>query len=426
MRTYVRYGARLVIVQKVVMPATGVVSFTVLGDDLAPVEAAERYLAHLSGIERSPNTVRAYAHGLKLWLEFLAPRQVDWDAAGVEDVSGFVSWLRCPDQNVIVLDANAGQRSAATVNRHLAAVFGFYDFHARSGVELAASLVAWRRVSRGSYKPFLHHVTKGRPIPTRPIKLKVAKRIPCTLTDEELRAILADCERLRDRFLLVLLMETGMRVGQALGSATRRFLEPESRGRNRAPRRQRQRCPGQVLESFGDPSLHRSRASLQRLHAHRIRHARLRLRVRQSVRRAAGPPAALPRRRAPRLPDQKAHRHHLHASHAASHPCHRADPQGRRHRGGLKAAHPLVGGDHEPGLRPSRGRGPSRPARCDRDMGWGAGHTVSAISPQRLPDHNSFLSKLFAAVRPEFRGDLIRPDADDPVPVSYTHLRAHE
>ena len=205
------------IVQKVVMPATGVVSFTVLGDDLAPVEAAERYLAHLSGIERSPNTVRAYAHGLKLWLEFLAPRQVDWDAAGVEDVSGFVSWLRCPDQNVIVLDANAGQRSAATVNRHLAAVFGFYDFHARSGVELAASLVAWRRVSRGSYKPFLHHVTKGRPIPTRPIKLKVAKRIPCTLTDEELHAILADCERLRDRFLLVLLMETGMRVGQALG-----------------------------------------------------------------------------------------------------------------------------------------------------------------------------------------------------------------
>lgn len=48
-------------------------------------------------------------------------------------------------------------------------------------------------------------------------------------------------------------------------------------------------------------------------------------------------------------------------------------------------------------------------------MGWGAGHTVSAISPQRLPEHNSLLSKLFAAVRPEFRGDLIRPDADDPV-----------
>jgi integrase/recombinase XerD len=206
-----------VIVQKVVMPTTAAMSFTVLGDDLAPVEPVERYLAHLSSIERSPNTVRAYAHGLKLWLEFLSQRGVDWGEAGIEDVAGFVSWLRSPHDNVIVLDATAAQRSAATVNRHLAAVFGFYDFHARSGVELAASLVAWRRVPRGSYKPFLHHATKGKPIPTRPIKLKVAKRIPATLTDDQLRTILDACTCLRDRFLVALLMETGMRVGQAWG-----------------------------------------------------------------------------------------------------------------------------------------------------------------------------------------------------------------
>jgi hypothetical protein len=34
----------------------------------------------------------------------------------------------------------------------MAAVFGFYDHHARSGVRVAEGLVAWRRVSRGSYK----------------------------------------------------------------------------------------------------------------------------------------------------------------------------------------------------------------------------------------------------------------------------------
>ena len=32
----------------------------------------ERYLAYLAAIERSPNTVRAYAISLKLWFEFLA------------------------------------------------------------------------------------------------------------------------------------------------------------------------------------------------------------------------------------------------------------------------------------------------------------------------------------------------------------------
>ena len=59
---------------------------------------------------------------------------------GVEDVSRFVAWLRAPAANVIVFDDRAAVRSAATVNRHLAALFGFYDFHARSGVGVAADL----------------------------------------------------------------------------------------------------------------------------------------------------------------------------------------------------------------------------------------------------------------------------------------------
>ena len=164
-------------VQRVITPVTGVESWTVVGDDWAPIAPVERYLAHLAGIERSPNTVRAYAYGLRLWFEFLGRRELAWDAAGIEDVSRFVAWLRAPADNVIVLDDTVAVRSAATVNRHLAALFGFYDFHARCGVGLAADLVAWRRVSRGSYKPFLHHVSRGRPIATRPVKLRVPRRL---------------------------------------------------------------------------------------------------------------------------------------------------------------------------------------------------------------------------------------------------------
>ena len=50
-------------VQRVVMPVTGETSWTVVDDDFCPVEPAERYLAHLAALERSPNTVRAYAQG---------------------------------------------------------------------------------------------------------------------------------------------------------------------------------------------------------------------------------------------------------------------------------------------------------------------------------------------------------------------------
>jgi integrase len=206
-----------VIVQRVVMPVTGAVSWTVLGDDHRPVAPVEGFLSHLGSLERSPNTQRAYASSLKMWFEFLGMVAVDWDAAGVDDVARFVSWLRAPAANVIVLEHGTAVRSPATVNRHLAAVFGFYEFHARSGVDVAAELVAWRRMGRGSYKPFLHHVSKGKPIATRPVKMTVAKRAPRTLTAEEVVRVLAAPVRARDRFLLALLAETGMRVGQALG-----------------------------------------------------------------------------------------------------------------------------------------------------------------------------------------------------------------
>ena len=97
---------------------------------------------HLAAIERSPNTVRAYAVSLKLWFEFLQHAAVSWDEAGVEDVARFVAWLRAPAENVIVLADGSGARGPATVNRYLAGVFGFYDHHARTGL---GSLPSWCR-----------------------------------------------------------------------------------------------------------------------------------------------------------------------------------------------------------------------------------------------------------------------------------------
>jgi integrase/recombinase XerD len=128
-----------VLVQRVLMPGGGRESWTVLGDDGGVVEPAERYLAYLTAIERSPNTVRAYAVSLKLWFEFLELTATCWDQAGVEDVARFVAWLRAPAGNVIVLADGSGAREAATVNRYLAGVFGFYDHHARTGLASAAS-----------------------------------------------------------------------------------------------------------------------------------------------------------------------------------------------------------------------------------------------------------------------------------------------
>jgi integrase/recombinase XerD len=105
----------------------------VLGDYGAVVAPAERNLAYLSALERSPNTVRAYAVSLRMWFEFLTLARVVWADASPENVARFVAWLRSPGGE----RDRAGDRevrwSAATVNRHLAALFGFYNYHAPAG-----------------------------------------------------------------------------------------------------------------------------------------------------------------------------------------------------------------------------------------------------------------------------------------------------
>lgn len=203
-------------VQRVLTP-DGAESWTVLDDGGDPVPEVEAFLAHLQAVNRAPTTVRTYATSLKLWLAFLGRLGVVVDEAKVDHVSRFVAWLRAPAENVTVLEGGTGRCCPATVNRHLAALFSFYDYRARNGVELAQSLVAWRRTNRGGYRPFLHHATAGRPSPTRPLRLRQERRLPRTLSDEQVLAIVDACEHLRDRFLLVLLAETGIRVGQALG-----------------------------------------------------------------------------------------------------------------------------------------------------------------------------------------------------------------
>ena len=63
------------------------------------------------------------------------------------ELGGFAAWARRPAEDVLVLSEQAARRSASTVNRMLAAVVSFYEFHGRRGNELARDLVVHRAVA---------------------------------------------------------------------------------------------------------------------------------------------------------------------------------------------------------------------------------------------------------------------------------------
>jgi integrase/recombinase XerD len=212
-------------VQRVVMPGSGAESWALLGDDHLPVEPVERFLAFLSSIERSPNTVKAYAHDLKDWFGYLGRRGLDWRMVTVEDVAGYVAWLRLPpaarDGRVAVLPTVEHHCAASSVNRKLAALTSFCEFHARHGERLGGLLVGAGRTRRGgsatSFRPFLQHVVKREPPRRRAVSLPALTPHPRVLPVAAVQAVLDGCAHLRDRLLFALLLDTGVRIGEALG-----------------------------------------------------------------------------------------------------------------------------------------------------------------------------------------------------------------
>jgi integrase/recombinase XerD len=210
-------------VQRVWMPDSGAESWTVLGDDHVPVAPVERWLAHLTVIERSPNTIKGYAHDLKDWFGFLQLHGLDWRSVQLEDVGGFLAWLRLAPAvrggQVLVLPSVEHHCSQASVNRKLSALAGFYQFHARHGVDVGELLIGLGPASRqgGSWRPFLHHLAKHQPQRRRTVKLQAPRRQPRVLTARQVQAILDACDHLRDRLLFAVLYDSGMRIGEALG-----------------------------------------------------------------------------------------------------------------------------------------------------------------------------------------------------------------
>ncbi len=210
-------------VQRVRAPGSLVESWTLLGTDHLPVAPAERWLAYLSAAERSPNTIKSYAHDLKDWFTFLASNDVDWREVRLEDFGGFIGWLRLPPAArsgaVVVLPSVEAHCASSSINRKLSALSSFYEFHSRHGLDLGELLITWRPYSgsRASWKPFLAHLATGQPQRHRTVKLKAPKPLPRVLTIAEVQAILDACARLRDRLLFAVLHDSGIRIGEALG-----------------------------------------------------------------------------------------------------------------------------------------------------------------------------------------------------------------
>lgn len=220
-----------------VLETDGTAGVTVIGSDFMPIPAVAGYLDFLRLDGASPNTIKSYARGLAVWLDYLERVETPWDQIKGKQFGEWVAWLRTGDlPGDLRLGTPPTLLAPATIQVRAAAVLAFYRYHAAAhGLDGPYQELYTPLAKRGRrpYVSFLAGIAdrgyhSDASSPMFKIKSGPKGRTP-TLEPVQVNAILDGCaiqstdgtwegslSGLRNRFYFALLAETGMRPGEPL------------------------------------------------------------------------------------------------------------------------------------------------------------------------------------------------------------------
>lgn len=205
-------------------------SWTIV-DDGEPVTVLRDWIVFLEELHFSPNTIEAYArHAARLGTYLNAVGKALTDIT-VNDYNRFLQWLPLalnnPDGHVgvTVFDRSHRFRLSATHKNqiHLAIKSLYRYLSGIDGMRFVESPVSNRHGGVYSYQPFLEHINQRRTVRQKDRYLsgdlaRVQKKITeKRLKPEDVLTLIQHCHLMRDAFLITLLYNTGMRIGEALG-----------------------------------------------------------------------------------------------------------------------------------------------------------------------------------------------------------------
>jgi integrase/recombinase XerD len=126
------------------------------------------------------------------------------------------------------------KKTKKTVNLTITAVTNFYDYLFRNE-EFQNDIIQklMKQVFTGGrtrYKDFLYHVNKGRPSNRNFLKVKEPRNKIQVLTKDEVRKMIEATTNIRDRLLIQVLFETGLRMGEVLSLFMEDFVFDHKNG----------------------------------------------------------------------------------------------------------------------------------------------------------------------------------------------------
>jgi site-specific recombinase XerD len=198
-----------------VSPVDGSELWVVLDAVLVVHVEASDFCRALYGAGRSPHTIRAYAGRVALFLGWCENVGVDWRTIGLPGLARFKHWLEAtPTERTRRL------RRSGTVDAILIAVCEFLRFCARTGLidQAVADRLSeprWLRFLPPGFDAGEHG--QFRMVRVREVKARAETPFPEALTPEQSETVFACRLRPRERFMVRLLHDTGLRIGEGLG-----------------------------------------------------------------------------------------------------------------------------------------------------------------------------------------------------------------
>lgn len=194
-----------------------------VADDLGlPIQPVLKFIKFKDNTNYARNTLRMYCQHLKLYFEYLQQRELDFQAVTIDDLALFVNWLQTPYKSLKVIpkDKIEQARSPRTINIIVNTTLIFYDYilrHDEYSNNVSERLKKFVSAPSRNFKGFLYGIAyENTKVTSNILKLKVPNARPKILSKGEVVTIVNTCNNLRDRFLISLLYETGMRIGEVL------------------------------------------------------------------------------------------------------------------------------------------------------------------------------------------------------------------
>ena len=174
-----------------------------------------KYLKHLDQINASPNTVKSAAFALSYYYNYLQEQTIGLDEITLLSYSeqnkhfiDFLYWVKSGKHT-----EHNTQTSNKTCNMYLGAVFRYYQFLA---LEDVLPMLKVLRVKKVSYFDSMG-VNHQNAVNSFKGFFKEEEPNLEEITSEEIQELINACTNDRDRLLIAMMAETGLRLGEILG-----------------------------------------------------------------------------------------------------------------------------------------------------------------------------------------------------------------